>query len=61
MHRWFLRALLVVAVVPVGTVRATESQPTTLSEAVTWLQTEAHRITRASKRTMADGTAAFPP
>jgi Bacterial alpha-L-rhamnosidase 6 hairpin glycosidase domain len=61
MHRWFLRALLVVAVVPVGTVRATESQPTTLSEAVTWLQTEAHRIIRASKRTMADGTAAFPP
>lgn len=34
---------------------------TTLSEAVTWLKQEAHRIIRASKREMADGTAAFPP
>jgi hypothetical protein len=33
----------------------------TLDEAVTWLEAEAHRIIRASKRTMKDGTAAFPP
>lgn len=32
-----------------------------LSEAVEWLEGEAHRIIRASKRTMADGTGAFPP
>jgi len=38
-----------------------EDPPTTLSEAVTWLEGEAQRIIRASKRTMADGTAAFPP
>ncbi|MHC4521049.1 MAG: glucosidase family protein [Planctomycetota bacterium] len=61
MPRWFLTAVLVAAIVPTGIARATESQPTTLSEAVTWLETEAHRIIRASKRTMADGTAAFPP
>jgi hypothetical protein len=30
-------------------------------EAVSWLETEAHRIIRASKREMNDGTAAFPP
>lgn len=33
----------------------------TVSEAVTWLEQEAHRIIAASKRTMNDGTAAFPP
>ena len=32
-----------------------------LREAVTWLEKEAHRIIRASKREMKDGTAAFPP
>jgi Bacterial alpha-L-rhamnosidase 6 hairpin glycosidase domain len=63
MHRWFLAALLVVAIVPIEieTVRAAEAGPGNLSEAVTWLEGEAHRIIRASKRTMADGTAAFPP
>jgi hypothetical protein len=32
-----------------------------LSEAVSWLENESHRLIRASKRTMKDGTAAFPP
>ena len=31
------------------------------SDAVSWLEKEAFRIIRASKRTMNDGTAAFPP
>jgi len=31
------------------------------SDAVLWLEKEAHRIIRASMRTMNDGTAAFPP
>jgi hypothetical protein len=35
--------------------------PETLTEAVTWLEDESHRMIRASKRTMSDGTAAFPP
>ena len=30
-------------------------------DAVSWLEAEAHRIIRASKRNMKDGTAAFPP
>ncbi len=32
-----------------------------LSEAVSWLENESHRLIRASRRTMKDGTAAFPP
>jgi hypothetical protein len=34
---------------------------TALSEAVTWLEHESHRLIRASRRTMKDGTSAFPP
>jgi len=33
----------------------------TLAGAVSWLQDESHRMIRASRRTMKDGTAAFPP
>jgi len=33
----------------------------TLGEAVTWLKNESHRLIRASRRTMEDGTSAFPP
>ncbi|MBC8471058.1 MAG: hypothetical protein H8D56_16425 [Planctomycetes bacterium] len=32
-----------------------------LSEAVEWLENESHRLIRASRRTMKDGTSAFPP
>jgi len=39
----------------------TLAAPETLTEAVTWLENESHRLIRASKRTMKDGTAAFPP
>ena len=37
------------------------ARPATLDEAVAWLEGESHRLIRASKRTMKDGTAAFPP
>ncbi len=41
---------------------ASAQQPTPeLDDAVTWLEKESHRIVRASKRAMNDGTAAFPP
>jgi len=42
-------------------ISATPAGPAALSEAVTWLENESHRLIRASKRTMKDGTAAFPP
>jgi len=44
-----------------GTARASREEPGTLTDAVSWLQKESHRIVRASQRTMKDGTAAFPP
>jgi hypothetical protein len=33
----------------------------TLADAVMWLENESHRMIRASRRTMKDGTSAFPP
>lgn len=35
--------------------------PSTLDESIAWLEQEAHRLIVASKRTMHDGMAAFPP
>jgi len=47
----------------ISTARTAENHtfPSTLVEAVSWLESESHRLIRNSKRTMADGTAAFPP
>ncbi len=44
-----------------GAGSAAQAGPATLSDAVAWLQSESHRLIRASRRTMSDGTAAFPP
>ncbi len=44
-----------------GPISKTLAAPETLTEAITWLETESHRLIRASKRIMKDGTAAFPP
>lgn len=42
--------------------KPTLSAPATdVTQAVEWLEGEAHRIIRASRRAMQDGTAAFPP
>jgi len=38
-----------------------DSKSNELTAAVSWLENEAHRIIRASRREMKDGTAAFPP
>lgn len=61
MSRHSTMAVLTVVLLWPGLGSASQPQPATLSEAVFWLQGEAHRIVRASMRTMADGTAAFPP
>lgn len=61
MSRNFILFLLIVACMLASKISATPSGPATLSEAVTWLENESHRLIRASKRTMKDGTAAFPP
>ncbi|MEN6576979.1 MAG: hypothetical protein ABFD90_11605 [Phycisphaerales bacterium] len=54
-------AVSIVLLLLSGTGFAARAEPATLSEAVAWLQGEAHRIVRASRRTMSDGAAAFPP
>jgi len=61
MRTWFLTVLLAITHISAGTAHATEPPLETLAEAVAWLEKEAPRLIRASKRTMADGTAAFPP
>jgi len=53
--------MLMLTLVLSATSLASQAEPTTLSDAVSWLRGESHRTIRASKRTMKDGTAAFPP
>jgi hypothetical protein len=60
MLRQCMMLLLALVAVPQATAQKPDAV-NTLSEAVTWLEAEAHRIIRASARTMADGTTAFPP
>lgn len=54
-------ALLICVFVFVQVVDAAEPAVSTLPEAVAWLEREADRLVRGSRRTMKDGTAAFPP
>jgi len=56
-------ALAMPAIVLVGLVNLKDGDmsPATLDDSVTWLGKEAHRLIVASKRTMNDGTSAFPP
>jgi hypothetical protein len=61
MSRRLAMAVLIVVSFGAGARSASQPREATLSEAVSWLQGEAHRIVRASKRTMSDGTTAFPP
>ncbi len=61
MSRHLATAVLIVLLLGSSLGLASQTQPATLFEAVSWLQGEAHRIVRASRRTMSDGTAAFPP
>ncbi|MCP4261766.1 MAG: hypothetical protein GY774_30330 [Planctomycetes bacterium] len=54
---FFIASSLVLATGNAGTF----ADSAALSEAVTWLENESHRLIRASRRTMKDGTSAFPP
>lgn len=60
-----LAALLAASALFAGDARTAErpvaAGTDALSQAVSWLEQEAHRIIRASRRVMQDGTAAFPP
>jgi hypothetical protein len=56
--RWFI---LSIAVTLIASTQDVVAEPASLTDAVQWLQGESHRLIRASRRTMKDGTAAFPP
>jgi len=56
-----LFALAIPLFAPKGTAKAVDAPSPTLGDSITWLKKEAHRIIRASKRIMKDGTSAFPP
>ena len=57
-----ITAAIVVCASCAGGVLAEEKNVTgTIADAVSWLEKESHRIIRASKREMKDGTSAFPP
>jgi hypothetical protein len=63
--KWQIGVALAVFMCGVGGLCAAEENMSIpkdkIAEAVSWLETEAHRIIRASRREMKDGTAAFPP
>jgi hypothetical protein len=62
---WMLKNLilflLTATVMPAAGISQAIAGSTSLTEAVTWLENESNRLIRASKRTMKDGTTAFPP
>lgn len=55
--------LVITFLIPVQVLMANEKDSMSISftDAVDWLEKEAHRIIRESKRVMDDGTTAFPP
>ncbi|MHC4540432.1 MAG: glucosidase family protein [Planctomycetota bacterium] len=61
MFKNFVSLLLIAALISVAQITETLAGPATSAEAVTWLESESHRLIRASRRTIRDGTAVFPP
>lgn len=61
MFKNFVSLVAIAALISAAQITDTLAGPATLAEAVTWLESESHRLIRASRRTMRDGTAAFPP
>lgn len=63
MQRYLILFLMLSTLIPcaMAATRPQNKSVLTLSDAVTWLKGEANRLIRASRRTMHDSTAAFPP
>lgn len=61
MFKNFILLLPIAALISAAQITNTLARPATLAEAVSWLESESHRLIRASRRMMKDGTAAFPP
>ncbi|MHC4628575.1 MAG: alpha-L-rhamnosidase-related protein [Planctomycetota bacterium] len=58
-----LRNVVPLILALVSTAQSTDALASgaSVAEVVSWLESESNRLIRASRRTMADGTAAFPP
>jgi len=61
MFKNFITFALTIVFMFVVEIPATIAGPATLTDAISWLEKESHRLIRASERKMKDGTAAFPP
>jgi len=61
MFRYLIRLLLIVAFMLATGISEALAGSANLTEAVTWLESESHRLIRASERIMKNSTAAFPP
>ena len=61
MFKNFVPFLLIVVFIVAADIPETFAGPANLTEAVSWLENESHRLIRASERKMKDGIAAFPP
>ncbi|MHC4230546.1 MAG: hypothetical protein ACYSW0_24180, partial [Planctomycetota bacterium] len=61
MFKNFVSFLLIAALMSAAQITDALADPATLAEAVAWLESESDRLIRAGRRTMKDGTAAFPP
>ncbi len=61
MFRNVVSLVFAVASISTAPVTGAPARPASVAEAVSWLEGESHRLIRSSRRTMKDGTAAFPP
>lgn len=61
MFRYLILRLLIIALILATGISVALADSATLTEAVTWLESESHRMIRASERIMKNGTATFPP
>jgi hypothetical protein len=53
--------VVIAVLMPTGKTPDASGGPETLTDAIRWLEKESDRLIRASRRTMKDGAAAFPP
>jgi hypothetical protein len=61
MLKRFLIVFVISLLCPINIAAENDADSLSLSDAVSWLEKEAHRIIRTSRRSMDDGTSAFPP
>jgi hypothetical protein len=61
MYKNLVLLFLIAAPISASQVTDTIASQSTLVEAITWLENETHRLIRASRRTIRNDIASFPP